>query len=437
MNKQLSLFDDDANAEHDFFARKRKWSVAKHRIILKYLQASCYNLASLSDTINYIDGFAGSGEYEEGTIGGIEEFIKKSYFWKRYEANFSDKDGSPLIALKTARILKSEKRVNLRCFFIEENRERNQRLIDNCCAVGEGLDYKIYPPSGFEEILNRLMEDIKRDSNKPCPSLFFLDTFSPNGVGFESLKRIAEYQINFGGELFILFHNGYLSRQVGNAMSKKWKEQGKTTGDTFAKKVDSFLGESSKKAWRDKWQEFTNSPPQTFAKWAIEHYKQKLRDECKFKSVVSFEIKEKFNSAAPKYHIIACSRYPEKAFGIFLNDMIYEENKSLFFQENVSKSVIKFLEKEWDKENQDQLDRITLYLDSILAEICSEWTKLDDAITKLILTLDRESILSLGKLKRKQYRAEVFIPLYQQGILEAESIGKNGQPRLTDRVRLR
>ncbi|MGC9504590.1 three-Cys-motif partner protein TcmP [Baaleninema sp.] len=439
MNKQLSLFDNDPNAQRDFFTRKREWSVAKHRIILKYLQASCYNLAALSDTINYIDGFAGSGEYEEGAIGGIEEFIKNSPFWKRYEPNFSDKDGSPIIALKTSRILQAEQRVNLRCFFVEENRERNQKLRDKCSAVGEGLGYKIYPPSGFEEILDNLMVDLGQGLSKPCPSLFFLDTFSPNGVGFESLKRIAEYQINFGGELFILFHNGYLSRQVGNAMSEKWKQQGKTTGDTFAKKVDSFFGASSKKAWRQKWEEIkrTDSPPQTFAKWAIEHYKQKLRDECSFKGVVSFEIKEEFNSVAPKYHIIACSRHPEKAFGVLLNDLVYEENKSLFFRDNFNQNLSEFLEQDWQRENQDQLKILKPHITRILADICSEWTLLDDAMTRLILTLDREGILSMGKLKRKQYRSEVFIPLYQKGILEAETVGKQGLPRLTDRVRVR
>ena len=42
--KQLSLFSEEPENSENFFERKRDWSASKHRILLKYLQAFCYNL---------------------------------------------------------------------------------------------------------------------------------------------------------------------------------------------------------------------------------------------------------------------------------------------------------------------------------------------------------------------------------------------------------
>ncbi|MBD2693840.1 hypothetical protein [Anabaena catenula] len=118
--KQLSLFDD----EPEYFNRKRTWTAAKHRIMLRYIQAFCYNLGGSkpfqSKYLNYVDGFGGKGKYYEGI--GIEDFIGKSDFWNRYKTDFLDTDGSPLIALKLVKIFEFEERVTLRCFFTEEDK---------------------------------------------------------------------------------------------------------------------------------------------------------------------------------------------------------------------------------------------------------------------------------------------------------------------------
>lgn len=106
--RQLSLFDENSENSDTFFTRKRPWSAAKHRILLRYIQAYCYNLGGnrpfQSRYANYVDGFAGEGKYDEGV--GIEDFIDRSHFWQRYENDFRDTDGSPLIALKCAKIFR-------------------------------------------------------------------------------------------------------------------------------------------------------------------------------------------------------------------------------------------------------------------------------------------------------------------------------------------
>jgi hypothetical protein len=68
-SKQLSLFANDSESAN-YFNRKREWSASKHRIMLKYIQSFCYNLGGdniyQSKILNYVDGFAGEGKYEQG-----------------------------------------------------------------------------------------------------------------------------------------------------------------------------------------------------------------------------------------------------------------------------------------------------------------------------------------------------------------------------------
>lgn len=126
-SKQLNLFNqsNEPNDSVDFFNRKRSWSASKHRIMLKYIQSFCYNLGGnkpyQSKILNYIDGFAGKGKYDEGI--GIKKFIDNSDFWNKHKNFFSDTDGSPLIALKCANLFQEEDRVNLRCFFLKPRKK--------------------------------------------------------------------------------------------------------------------------------------------------------------------------------------------------------------------------------------------------------------------------------------------------------------------------
>jgi len=135
----FSLFPEEQNNQENYFTRKRSWSAAKHRIMLRYIQSYCYNLGGnksyQSESLNYVDGFAGIGKYTEGI--GIEDFVNNSKFWSsKYEHDFENTDGSPLIALKCAKLFREEKRVNLKCFFIESKPDFNKKLRENCKTVG-------------------------------------------------------------------------------------------------------------------------------------------------------------------------------------------------------------------------------------------------------------------------------------------------------------
>lgn len=49
--KQLSIFEQQPEDQNNFFSRKRHWSAAKHRILLRYLQSHCYNTTSAATNL--------------------------------------------------------------------------------------------------------------------------------------------------------------------------------------------------------------------------------------------------------------------------------------------------------------------------------------------------------------------------------------------------
>ncbi|MHC5775828.1 three-Cys-motif partner protein TcmP [Nostoc sp.] len=232
--KQLSLFDQQPEDSNKFFARKRPWSAAKHRIMLKYIQAHCYNLGGRksyqSMYINYVDGFAGAGKYDEGI--GIENFVDQSKFWQRYKTEFLDTDGSPLIALKCAKIFSFEERVTLRCFFTEEDKDLNQELKSNCSLIGEGLPYKVYDPQRFDKTLTQIMNELEK-----YPTLFFLDAFGVKGVTFEQIQHIANYVSQYKGELFLLFHNRAVARHAGFYKTSYKNSKDQKTAETYTQNL--------------------------------------------------------------------------------------------------------------------------------------------------------------------------------------------------------
>ena len=423
----FSLFPEEPNNQENYFTRKRSWSAAKHRIMLRYIQSYCYNLggnkAYQSESLNYVDGFAGIGKYTEGI--GIEDFVKNSKFWSsKYEHDFENTDGSPLIALKCAKLFREEKRVNLKCFFIESKRDFNKKLRNNCETVGEGLSYKIYKPQTFEVAFPELMTDLEN-----YPTLFFLDTFAVKGMNFDNICEIGNYVSQYKGEVFLLFHNIQVARNAGQYKTTypNFKEQ--QTAESFIKNLTNLLGVDSDMDWKPKWLELKDQP-QEFERWALEYFKERMRKEGGFKGVTSFEIKETYNDIRPQYSIVVGSNHPEKAFGYFLNDFVFEENKLLFFQDNYE-GIQKFLDKEWQAEEKKRLAIIKAQSLEILHQIKPEWQSFEDVITYIILKMD-----DLGCLKRTQYYKDILGSLYQEGRLEIQNPGSRDPYTLKSLLRI-
>ncbi len=411
---QLSLFPEEYENSDNFFTRKRHWSAAKHRILLKYIQAHCYNLGGdepyQSRYINYVDGFAGTGRYEKGI--GIEDFVNNSNFWaKKYNHDFQNTDGSPLLALKCAKLFRQEGRVNLRCFFIEYNRNYNKQLKENCDLVSQDLIYKISQPQKFEVAFPEVMSDLHN-----YPTLFFLDTFAVKGFTFEHICSIGKYVSRYKGELFLLFNNISVARHAGHYKEVYDNSKEQKTSETYMSNLTKLLGINSDKEWKPMWLKL-KSKPQEFERWALEYFKERMRKEAGFKGVTSFEIKETYSDSRPKYSIVVGSNHPQKAFGVFLNDFVWEEERLLFFKDN-NQGITNFLEKEWNSENEKRILKIKVKAIEILSQFKSNWISFEDAITYIIL-----GIRDLGCLKRTQYYNDILKPLYDAGKIEIKNPG--------------
>lgn len=422
----LPLFLQNSNDSENYFTRKRSWSASKHRIMLRYIQSYCYNLGGnenyQSEHLNYVDGFAGIGKYTEGR--GIEDFVNNSKFWSKYKHEFDNTDGSPLIALKCAKLFKQEKRVNLRCFFVESRRDFNKKLRANCETVAEGLSHKIYKPQTFEIAFPELMKDLEN-----YPTLFFLDAFAVKGMSFDNICNIGNYVSQYKGELFLLFHNIQVARHAGHYKTTYADSEKQKTAESYMKNLTKLLGVNSDIEWKPKWLELKNEP-QKFERWALEYLKERMRKEGGFRGVTSFEIKETYNNVRPQYSIVVGSNHPKKAFGDFLNDFVCDEYKSLFFQYNYQGNE-KFLDKQWEAEQKRRIAIIKTQSIEILREIKSEWKSFKDVITHIILKLN-----DLGCLKRTQYYNDILGSLYQEGLLEIQNPGVRKPYTLDSLVRI-
>src|SRR5438045_1523024 len=88
--------------DDEFFIRRRLTSKLKHYVLRRYVKEFAYHLGSTNPTVYYVDGFAGSGVYEE-----------------------TAEDGSPLLIARLAQELRTGPNpVTLRCINVEDARRR-------------------------------------------------------------------------------------------------------------------------------------------------------------------------------------------------------------------------------------------------------------------------------------------------------------------------
>ncbi|HEY9300854.1 MAG TPA: hypothetical protein VIQ31_31720, partial [Phormidium sp.] len=282
----------------------------------------------------------------------------------------------------------------------------------------------IYQPKRFEVAFPEVMSDLQN-----YPTLFFLDTFAVKGVTFEHICSIGNYVSRHKGEVFLLFHNISVARHAGQYKEIYNNLQQQKTSESYTSNLTKLLGENSDTEWKTKWLELKNQP-QEFERWALEYFKKRMRKEAGFNGVTSFEVKEKYSDSRPKYSIVVGSNHPKKAFGEYLNDFVCEEDRLLFFKDN-NKGIEKFLEKEWNSENEKKIKEILPLAIGILRNLKPSWVSFEDAITHIIL-----GISDLGRLKRSQYYNDILTPLYKQGMLEIKNPGSKKPYTLKSLMRI-
>jgi three-Cys-motif partner protein len=151
---------------------------AKHTILRTYLDA-WFPIMSWSDRVVFLDGFAGPGRYEGG------------------------EPGSPIIALESAKTHPAKLSKELAFLFIEERKDRADRLSNEIEALKCPASFKTEVKCGeFAPTLTAILNKLAEKDLELAPTFAMIDPFGFGGIPFELMKRLLD---NPSCELFVSF----------------------------------------------------------------------------------------------------------------------------------------------------------------------------------------------------------------------------------------
>jgi three-Cys-motif partner protein len=144
---------------------------AKHAILRRYWEAWLPIMATFSQRLLYIDGFAGPGKYSGG------------------------EDGSPLIALKAARDHSARPRAEVVFIFIEKDQARFEHLETVVAEIKPTLPVNFYVNcvhGTFDDQMTGVLDDLDAQKKRIAPSLVFIDPFGFSHTPFHIVQRIMQ-----------------------------------------------------------------------------------------------------------------------------------------------------------------------------------------------------------------------------------------------------
>lgn len=154
----------------DFFAGKRPWSKIKDSILGSYLPPYLKKVSKLNKTIFIIDGFAGPGKFEDGSIG------------------------SPLMICEIA---KEHLGNNFKAILVNKEKKYHNQLTN---SVKDFIDAGcVHTINGTAEDLLLKLKNTLRDES----ILVYLDQFGISGFKFESLLPYLSRQQKYSTELVL------------------------------------------------------------------------------------------------------------------------------------------------------------------------------------------------------------------------------------------
>lgn len=173
-------------------------TAAKHRILKEYMNAWLPIMAQTTGRIVYFDGFAGSGEYDDGSIG------------------------SPLIAVDCANdhVLKDNFKGEIVYIFVELHGGRHRHLMEMLqkkygTLSGETYallpkNYKVQVTCGdFNQIANGILGDLEDKGLNLAPTMAFVDPFGYVALDTDILARILRFK---KCELLVTYMSGFIDR---------------------------------------------------------------------------------------------------------------------------------------------------------------------------------------------------------------------------------
>ncbi len=149
---------------------------AKHDILRYHLRAWFPILGRSFSRLQYIDGFAGPGEYEGG------------------------EPGSPIIALREVathsylpRFVSARKRIDF--LFVDNNPAHMRHLRGKVAETRSPDAFGIDTQDGdFESVLRTLLDDVEAGRRQMSPTLAFVDPFGSSGFSMELMAQLAAFR---------------------------------------------------------------------------------------------------------------------------------------------------------------------------------------------------------------------------------------------------
>jgi three-Cys-motif partner protein len=182
---------------------------SKHTILRRYWEAWLPIMTKFNQRVLYIDGFAGPGLYAGG------------------------EDGSPLIALKSARDHHAKPKSEVIFTFIEKDKQRFDHLVQVIEEIKATMpsNFRVRCVNGvFDDKMTEVLDGIDQQGAKLAPSLVFIDPFGFSHTPFRTVWRIMQ---NPRCEILVTFMYEEINRFLGHP----------DHGDTY----DLLLGTT---AWR-------------------------------------------------------------------------------------------------------------------------------------------------------------------------------------------
>jgi three-Cys-motif partner protein len=146
---------------------------SKHTILRRYWEAWLPIMTRYNQRVLYIDGFAGPGIYAGG------------------------EDGSPLIALKSARDHHARPRSEVVFIFIECDRSRFDHLLQTIEQIKPTLpdNFRVECVFGrFDDQMKGVLNTLDQQRTRLAPSLVFIDPFGFPHTPFPTVERIMQNQ---------------------------------------------------------------------------------------------------------------------------------------------------------------------------------------------------------------------------------------------------
>lgn len=199
-------------------------TAAKHLLLKKYLDAWFPILGKYHGRINYIDGFAGPGEYEDGEVG------------------------SPIIAIDAAKAHVAKgtlpANVNINFTFVEADPGFADHLRSRLKTLTIPPQFKVAViPGEFADVIGGILAQIEQDKKQIDPTFAFVDPFGFSGIPFSLMTRILGYP---RCEVFVNIMVEFINRFLEHPSDKVVAHFPVTFGTDEVRKIPTQAGDRVK-----------------------------------------------------------------------------------------------------------------------------------------------------------------------------------------------